>query len=301
VDAEWTGVQPPRHPGAGLIEVGDLGPRQLLTDPSDEPAQPPGGLGRKPRQRPHRAAGPQHIAKHPRGPLHRHVMGHHQVARQPTDPWAIARRRARLLGKHPGGEVPATALAPLHAMFGDPQSDLGQVNDLPGLHPMTGAKVRSPPQPWHHSGRCHTTWSGSGTWARCAPGAPGCLPGARPPPRRSRRAAGGLPSPSCDGGRDELEESLPRRRSNSATRASSVAIRRACSALAATRLALAWRNWSITIAWTATVASRSPVGEEIQASWTTSGHARLPMGRMHSYPSNPPAVKPAAAQHHSPE
>jgi hypothetical protein len=62
--------------------------------------------------------------------------------------------------------------------------------------------------------------------------------------------------------------------------------------LAATSLALASRNWSITIAWTATVASRSRSGEKIAASWTTSGHARLPMGRVHSYTSNRPTVKP---------
>jgi hypothetical protein len=137
--------------------------------------------------------------------------------------------------------------------------------------PTTSANVRSPPQPPHRSGRCTTTSSGSATWARSAPGAPGCLPGARPPlpPRRCCRGAGGLPSPSDDGGRDELEESLPRRRSSSATRAAS-------AALAAASLALASRSWSITIAWTATVASRSRSGEEITASWTTSGHARLP-------------------------
>jgi hypothetical protein len=63
-----------------------------------------------------------------------------------------------------------------------------------------------------------------------------------------------LPSPSDDGGRDELEESLPRRRSSSATRAAS-------AALAAASLALAWCSWSITIAWTATVASRSRSGK----------------------------------------
>jgi hypothetical protein len=39
------------------------------------------------------------------------------------------------------------------------------------------------------------------------------------------------------------------------------------------------------------------IGEEIAASWTTSDHARLPMGRVHSYISNRPTVKPAAAPH----
>jgi hypothetical protein len=41
VDAEWTGVQPARDPGAGLVEVGDLGPAQQVTDPLHKPAQPP--------------------------------------------------------------------------------------------------------------------------------------------------------------------------------------------------------------------------------------------------------------------
>jgi hypothetical protein len=50
------------------------------------------------------------------------------------------------------------------------------------------------------------TSSGSATWARCAPGAPGCLPGLRPPlPRRSPRT--GLHNPSDDGGREEFAES----------------------------------------------------------------------------------------------
>jgi hypothetical protein len=127
-------VQPARDPGAGLIKVRHRRLRQLLADPLDEPAQPPGGLGRKPRQHPHRAAGTQHIAEHSGGPLHRQVMGHHQVARQPADPRAVARRRADLLRKHPGGHAPAAARSPLHAMIGDPQLDLGQVEDLPGLH-----------------------------------------------------------------------------------------------------------------------------------------------------------------------
>jgi hypothetical protein len=62
---------------------------------------------------------------------------------------------------------------------------------------------------------------------------------------------------------------LPRRRCSSATRASS-------AALAATSLALAFRSWSISIAWTTTVASRSRSGEESAASWTTSSQPACP-------------------------
>jgi hypothetical protein len=63
------------------------------------------------------------------------MMAHRQVGPKPTDPRAIARRRARLGGKHPGGDLPAGAPAPLGPMLTHPQPHLGQVKDLPGLHP----------------------------------------------------------------------------------------------------------------------------------------------------------------------
>ncbi len=135
MDAEWTGVQPARHPGAGLVEVGDLGPRQLLADPIDEPAQPPGGLGRQPSQRPRRHAGAQRIAEHLGGALDRQVLPHRQISPNPANPGAVARRRACLPRKHPGGEVPAGARSPLGPMLPHPQPHLGQIEDLPGLHP----------------------------------------------------------------------------------------------------------------------------------------------------------------------
>jgi hypothetical protein len=54
------------------------------------------------------------------------------------------------------------------------------------------------------------------------PGSPGCFPGRRFPRSRSDRSLGffacGL---SEDGGLDEFDESLPSRRSSSATRAAS--------------------------------------------------------------------------------
>jgi hypothetical protein len=128
-------VQAPRHPGTSLIEVGDLGPAELLANPLDEFPKPLGGLGRKSRQHPSRHAGPQRIAEHLRGTLHRHVMGHHQVARQPANPSAIACRRAGLVGKHPSGDLPTAALAPFGPMLTHPQPHLGQIKDLPGLHP----------------------------------------------------------------------------------------------------------------------------------------------------------------------
>jgi hypothetical protein len=74
----------------------------------------------------------------------------------------------------------------------------------------------------------------------CSRGMPACFSSTRE----------GLPSPSEDGGLEELEESLSSRRSSSATRTWS-------AALAATRLAFAARNSTMTAAWTVTVASRS--------------------------------------------
>jgi transposase len=97
----------------------------------------------------------------------------------------------------------------------------------------------------------------------------GPAPLGRSSARRSTRA--GLPSPSEDGGLEEFDESLPSRRSSSASRACSVTIRRACSALAA-------RSSAITAAWTATVASSSGSGEGMAASTTRSGQARLRRG-----------------------
>jgi hypothetical protein len=62
-----------------------------------------------------------------------------------------------------------------------------------------------------------------------------------------------------------------------------VAIRRACSAVAA-------RSSTMTAAWTATVASSSGSEEGIAASKRTSGHARLPKGRTAQLPTSPQPV-----------
>jgi hypothetical protein len=96
------------------------------------------------------------------------------------------------------------------------------------------------------------------------------------------RGTGGLGQAIRGRRLEEFEESLPSRRSSSATRACKVAIRRACSALAA-------RSSTMTAAWTATVASSSGSGEQIAASRTPNGHARLPKGRTAQLPHQPPA------------
>jgi hypothetical protein len=58
-------VQPPRDPGAGLVEVGDLGPAQQVTDPLHKPAQPLRGLGQEPTKHASRAARAQPARKNP--------------------------------------------------------------------------------------------------------------------------------------------------------------------------------------------------------------------------------------------
>jgi hypothetical protein len=128
-------VQPARHPRAALVKVRDLSPGQQRADPLGEPAQPRRALRGDRGQRPggHRRA--QHLPKQLRGPLHRQVLAHRQVAGQPADPRAVAGRRAGLWGKPGGRHRPAVASAPLGPMLDGSQADLGQVQHLPGLHP----------------------------------------------------------------------------------------------------------------------------------------------------------------------
>ena len=206
-----------------------------------------------------------------------------QIRHQRPHPRSVAGRRADMVGERRGGGRPADAAAPLGPVLGDPQAKRRQVEHLPGLHPSHRRAGQVHAAATAPLGHVPATSSGSSTCARCTPGAPGCLPGRRCSAhslaRRSARE--GLRSPSEEGGLEELEESLPSRRSSSATRACSVAIRRSCSALTA-------RSSTMTAACTATVASRSGSGEEIVASRTTSRQARLPLGRTEQLPHKPP-------------
>ncbi len=79
MDAAWTGVQPARDPGAGLVEVGDLRPGELRADPLDEPAQPPGGLGHQPTSPPRRHVRAHPIVQQLGRPFHRQVLPHPKV------------------------------------------------------------------------------------------------------------------------------------------------------------------------------------------------------------------------------
>ncbi len=90
--------------------------------------------------------------------------------------------------------------------------------------PRIPAAVRAAPQPAQCAGSISTVWSGSSLRLREIPGAPGCVPGLRPERVRDERFRAGLfHGASDDGGRDEFDESIPRRRSNSATRSTNTA------------------------------------------------------------------------------
>ena len=84
---------------------------------------------------------------------------------------------------------------------------------------VTGAPVRSAPQPPQQPGSDTMTSSGSSTSGIVEPGCPGCLPGLRPEEVRDERRAGLRYGGSEDGGLLEVEESLLNRRSNSTIRA----------------------------------------------------------------------------------
>jgi hypothetical protein len=128
-------VQPARDPGAGLVEVGDLGTAQQATDPLHKPAQPLRSLSHQPTKHASRAARAQPVIQHLGGPLHWQVVAHQQIGRQPTDPGAVARRRPCQPRKHPGSDPPAGARSPLGPVLTHPQPHLGQVKHLPNLHP----------------------------------------------------------------------------------------------------------------------------------------------------------------------
>jgi hypothetical protein len=245
-------VQLARHPGAGLVEVGHRRGGQLPADRLDEPAQPRCALDHHRGQGAGRHAGGEHVGQQLRSPVDRQVLVHAQVAHQRAHPRPVAGRGPRLVGKPAGGGVPAVHWRRWARWPTTLRCSGGRSNICRASTPTTTPPARSAPHPPRRSGRCSTTSSGSATCARCAPGAPGCLPDRRRCARSSARrpVREGLPSPSVDGGLEELVESLPSRRSSSATRAWSAAMAWACAALAA-------RNWAITAAWTATVASRS--------------------------------------------
>lgn len=83
-----------------------------------------------------------------------------------------------------------------------------------------GVPARESPHPQHTAGSRRKVSSGPSTCFRVLPGVPSCLPGRRLERVREDRFGAGLANgASEDGGLEEFEESLPNRRSSSATRA----------------------------------------------------------------------------------
>jgi hypothetical protein len=128
-------VQPARHPGAGLVEVGHRGSREQVANRGREFVQAGRALGHHPSERPGRHRRPEHVGQQPGGPVDRQVLVDQQIAAERAYPRAVLGRRAHLLGKRPGGHLPAGAAAPLTPMLDDPQAKRGQVEDLADLDP----------------------------------------------------------------------------------------------------------------------------------------------------------------------
>jgi hypothetical protein len=75
-----------------------------------------------------------HVGQQLRGPVHRQVLVHAQVAHQRPHPGSVAGRRAGVRGEASSGRAPAGTAAALRSMLGDPQAKRGQIEHLPGLH-----------------------------------------------------------------------------------------------------------------------------------------------------------------------
>ena len=105
--------------------------------------------------------------------------------------------------------------------------------------PVTGASARSAPHRPHAAAAHATVSSGQAAWRSVEDCASGCFPRPRPPRSRRDRSRGyflyGL---SDDGGLDDVEESLPSRRSSTVTRPLSSANRASTAYSAAPAAAL---------------------------------------------------------------
>jgi len=293
-------VQPPGGPGAGLVEVGDLGGGALRADRVGEPAQlqPGGGLGRKPGQHPGADRHAQRLRQQLRGPLHRQVLAHPQVGRQRPHPRAIARRRARLGGKPRRGDLPAATQAPLRAVLSGPQPHLGQVEDLSGLHPGHRRQRQVPAAPLARhrpvddnlvrlggrgqvrTGRARLL-AGLATASVSCPLPPGRRRLAQPIRRRRLRRVPRVPGELAFQLRHPRLERLDHQGLLGVDRPQLHNDRRLGS------------NHRTKI--------KLRIGGQVTASGTSSGHARLPMGLRESYPTTPHAVNPRPQRDPGPE
>jgi hypothetical protein len=128
-------VQPARHPGASLIEVRHRRGGQLRSDDLGEPVQPSGALDEHSGQRAGGQRCSQQVAQQSRGPVHRQVLVHQQVAAKRPHPRPVAGRGTSLGGEPSLGRGPTGALASLDPMLTHQQPQRWQVEHLPGLDP----------------------------------------------------------------------------------------------------------------------------------------------------------------------
>ena len=89
-------------------------------------------------------------------------------------------------------------------MLGDVGPHPREVEDLADLVADHLGSLEPAPQSGHAGGVWRSTSSGSATWARCFPSAPGLLSSRRASERRCWRLAGGFEGPSAEGGIEEL-------------------------------------------------------------------------------------------------
>jgi len=127
-------VQAARHPGAGLIEVRHRRTGQLSANLLDEPIQPARAPGHHPDQRPGRHARATHIRKQPRGPVHRQMLMHQQIAHQRAHARPVAARRADVVRKRRSSRRPTPTATPLGPMLAGQQPQHRQVKHLADLH-----------------------------------------------------------------------------------------------------------------------------------------------------------------------
>ena len=135
------------------------------------------------------------------------------------------------------GDFPATrALLRQHLVFGHlRRRGRRGLEHLHLLHPAGRDIGQVPPAAAaRHRAAHHGPARAGGLPERGGRGAPGCLPGLRPDLRRSDRSFGSLVYGLSDkeGGLDDVEESLARRRSSSSTRAASASARARSAATA---------------------------------------------------------------------
>jgi hypothetical protein len=195
-------MQPPRHPGAGLVEVRHRSGGQLLAHDLDEPAQSAGSLADHTGQRAGRHARPQHVRAQLRGPVDGQVLVDQQVAHQRPHSGAVAGCRAGLGRERRGGHLPAGAAAPLRPVLDHAQAQRRQVEHLPGLDPNHHRTVKVLPAPTAPLGHMLHHLIRLGDLGQVGAGRAGLL--ARP---TTPRATTALP-----GGRRRLGEPVRRRR-----------------------------------------------------------------------------------------